>query len=559
MELTGSLTTIEQSMSQLSGLGAISKPTLALPGAGVAFAPNQQTAPPPAAPTLSSSYTPTLVSASDPLTYVIPPIGQAVQSTTPGAPVWQNTPTDAISQILTSDVAAKSLSGCFAGLGAALLDRFKTASTNYSQSVSLPPPPGESPVVANLINARNNNVFGQIELDITTVSGTKVELDIVDQGKLSVQISTSASLTTAEQKALVNLAKGFQSAIDGFTASTPSIDLSGLIQYDPTVLSSVNLTMQFGGEQNAMSLNFQANNTARSIAASLPIGQVNFNLNLANSAIIGTAAQQATALNNYLQQFAEEESRDQGENPVLTKMFTDGFTQINSNYPPQNPLSNPLNTIFGPTVKTEQDHAMFTGLPDFQAGVTQTPVPSNPLKLDETDQFSYSVSQETTIGGTDYADRDISQQQNSSLIASYHKLLVPGQPLALTVDPKSQNYYYEQLSDNSSVTTNIAYHHNSLIRASITKSASQSTHETKFVQGIKTEDTTTVISAAEDVELLALLQPFQSNLPQNAAKWKKVLAEINSQVYLQSNPTLLPNSTSTVTNNMPSQAPTAAQ
>jgi hypothetical protein len=236
-------------------------------------------------------------------------------------------------------------------------------------------------------------------------------------------------------------------------------------------------------------------------------------------------------------------------------MFTDGFTQINSNYPPQNPLV----TTNGPTVKTDQDHAMLTGLPDFQASVTQTPIPSNPLKLYETDQFSYSVSQQTTIRGNDYANRDITQQQQASLIASYHKPLEPGQPLVLTKDPKSQNYYYEQLSDNSSVTTNIAYQHNSLTQASIAKSASQSTHETKFVQGIKTEDTTTVVSAAEEEDLMALLEPFQSNLPQNAAKWKKVLAEINSQVYLQSNPTLLPNSTSTVTKNMPSQAAAAAQ
>ncbi|HKR42566.1 MAG TPA: hypothetical protein VJU59_23325 [Paraburkholderia sp.] len=57
-----------------------------------------------------------------------------------GAPpitTWAHDNTDAISQVMASDYLADSVSGQFHNLGSALLDRFMTTGSDYSQSVSV--------------------------------------------------------------------------------------------------------------------------------------------------------------------------------------------------------------------------------------------------------------------------------------------------------------------------------------------------------------------------------------------------------------------------------------
>ena len=60
-----------------------------------------------------------------------------------GAPpitTWAHDNTDAISQVMASDYLANSASGQFHNLASALLDRFTTTSSDYSQSVSVGAP-----------------------------------------------------------------------------------------------------------------------------------------------------------------------------------------------------------------------------------------------------------------------------------------------------------------------------------------------------------------------------------------------------------------------------------
>ncbi|HSY29061.1 MAG TPA: hypothetical protein VK832_16245, partial [Burkholderiaceae bacterium] len=324
---------------------------------------------------------------------------QPLPSTTPiGTPVWETSNADPVSQVMGGDFLANTQSGRFAGLGAALLNRFKTTTDNFSQWETIPSPTAGQPTSKTSgMPTFDSSISGNIVLNVTTDSGVKVEVNISSQGDLAVQETASGSLSNKEQLALAGLAKGFQAAIDGMTASTPTIDVSGLMQFDPAVLSSVDLSVQLQPTSLPMTLDFQADSSHRSINATLPDGSVGINVNLTNPAVIGTAAQQSKALANYLQQFSQEEGRDPNtsDDATLMKMFTDGFTQLNSNYPPANPLAFNNN----PTVRTTQDHAMLTGLADFQATVTVFPTSPNPLKLDEVDHFTYEASQITSISG----------------------------------------------------------------------------------------------------------------------------------------------------------------
>ncbi|MDR3479237.1 MAG: hypothetical protein P4L91_00820 [Burkholderiaceae bacterium] len=477
-----------------------------------------------------TSYTPTPADTGAALTYAMP--------VSAGGASWEYANSDAVSQVMAGDVAGKTLATRFAGLGAALLERFKTSTSDFAQSVVIPPPAGQGPAKPNPA------ISGAVTLDVTTASGTTVELDITSgsDGTLAVQEKSSGALSAAQQTALANLAGAFQGAIDGLTGGAngdaPSVELSGLLQVDPTVLSSVNLQIQLQSESaSPTTLSLQVDSAQRSLAARLPAGTVNISVNLANASVIGTQAQQKVALTSYLQQFQQEESRDQGEDTDLMAAFRDGFTQLNSHYPVAGVGAN----ASGISVQSDQNQAMLTGLADFQASVTATPISSNSLKRAEVDQFAYQLSQQTAITGNSYANRTITQKQSSSLIASYHQWFAPPLTQLQTTKLKlTQNYYYEQMNDSASVTTMIGYDKGKLVQASIAKSASQSTHETKFVDENEVEDTTVTIADMETEDLMPLLVPLQSDAPKDAARRQQVLAAINAQVYLQSDPLLLP-------------------
>jgi hypothetical protein len=518
----------------LSSLGAVNS---SLGASSVASAAQSDLAIAAQAQTQSSaavtSYTPTPANAGGPLTYTMP-----VSTGGASFATWEYANSDAVSQVMAGDVTGKTLGTRFAGLGAALLERFKTSTSNFTQSVVIPPPVGQGPAKPNPA------IAGSVTLDVTTASGTTVELDMTSgsDGTLAVQEKSSGALSAAQQTALANLAGAFQGAIDGLTGgangNAPSVELSGLLQVDPTVLSSVNLQIQLQSESAIpTTLNLQVDSAQRTLAARLPAGNVNISVNLNNASVIGTQAQQKAALTSYLQQFQQEESRDQGEDTNLMAAFRDGFTQLNSNYPTAKVGA----VASGLTVQSDQDHALLTGLADFQASVTATPVSSNSLKRAEVDQFAYQLSQQTTITGDSYANRTITQKQSSSLIASYHQWFAPPLTQLQTTKLKlTQNYYYDQINDSASATTSIGYGKSKLVQASIAKSASQSIHETKFVDENEVEDATATISEMETEDLMSLLVPLQSEAPKDATKRQQVLAAINAQVNLQSDPLLLP-------------------
>lgn len=139
---------------------------------------------------------------------------------------------------------------------------------------------------------------------------------------------------------------------------------------------------------------------------------------------------------------------------------------------------------------SDSDHALLTGLPDFDASMSDKPVASNPMRQNEVDTFSYQVSQDTSISGDSQRNRSISQKQHAHLEASFHKSL-DSTPLALDNSKQSQNYYFEHVSEDRSSDTEIGYRNGMLVRGTADEHITRSTQVLKYVMGILTDESST--------------------------------------------------------------------
>ena len=452
--------------------------------------------------------------------------------------IWEASTSDQVSAIMAQNISPDASNGPFANLGAALLTRFQIAGSDFSQSVLQP-----SGAVSNTAQAANpyaamqtqlHQMTGnQIDLQIKTAFGNTVDFKLNSQPDgLAVQITSSSQLSSKERNAVAALAKTFQGTIDGLTAQPPQLAVGGLTQYDSSVISSVNLQVQLQPDQSApVSLSFQANSSQRSINFSGSDGIIKLGVDVSNPTILGSQQQQNAAIQQYLQQFDQASSRGHSA-PALTQQFKDAFSQMNSNLG----TAGTANTQQGYTL-ADQDHAMLSGLADFNASVTQTATMPNPLRLNEGDSFSYQASQSTHIGGDSQANRSISQTLQSTLKASYHQPLTPGSKLHLSTDPNSQNYLYNQINDSSISNTVIAYRHGALVTASSSRSSHQLTHVSKFEQGKMTADNTSNNSAAPVTDLLSTLNAaLQSTNLQTAsgqAAWQQTLTNMHNRLQQQ--------------------------
>jgi hypothetical protein len=344
---------------------------------------------------------------------------------------WAQSNTDAVSKVMAGDYMSGTMSGQFYDLGSALLDRFQTTGSNFTQSVTAAPASGAAATGLGAEGAQ-----GDIKLTVQTASGVKVDIELdSDDGTLAVSVNSSGALSDSERSALAKLADGFQQAINGLSGSPPSLNLSGLTQYDTSVLSSVNLQFNVTGDgSNNISANIALNSSTRSVKVTDSDGTINLSVDTGDSAILGSGAQQNQAIASYLAQFDHANTEGHG-NSALMSMFKDAFTQMNSN---TGTSSQQLpGTAYTPWL-AQADHAMLTGLDDFTASITDNTVSSNPLLPDQTDSFSYQVSQSTQTEG-DALEGKITQTQQSLLKATYHQSLSGG-PVTLTKSPASQNY-----------------------------------------------------------------------------------------------------------------------
>jgi uncharacterized protein YndB with AHSA1/START domain len=440
---------------------------------------------------------------------------------------WGNSDnTDSISQLMAGNAMAGSMSGQFARLGGALLDRFQTTGDNFSQSVTV------SSASAGLAVQDGQ---GEVDLTVQTASGTKVQIDMESKdGTLTVNLNSSGTLTGTERSALAKLADGFQKAIDGLDGVPPQLNLSGLMQYDPSVLSSVNLQVNVSGEvQGNISAKVSLSSSARSVSLADASGTINLNVNTSDSAIWGSTDQRNQAIQSYLAQFDNANAQGHGDTALMS-LFKDAFSQMNGDYgtsTQQLPGTDNQQWI------AQSDQAMLTGLADFSASITDTTTAPNPVMPSETDTFAYQVSQSTQTQG-DWQNGQISQTQHSHLQASYHQA-VPGHKLEMGKSPESQNYEYVKVSDDASSATNIATQRGAIVQATLNQSSSGSTETSEYLKGVLKSDVTTPTKTSESKDLLALLQPFMTNdgAKDDSESWQQQLSQIHAMVLLNSGTT----------------------
>ena len=447
------------------------------------------------------------------------------------APVlsWASDNSDAVSLRMMGNYAAQTMTGHFAGLGSALLDRFKTTASDYAQSISISSASGLAPVGQG---AGSPN--GQIGLTIRTKSGVTVEIELgSEDGGLSVSIKSSGALSASERNALAKLSDGFQQVIDGLSAVPPKLDLSGLAQFDTSALASVNFhyTVTGDGDEN-ISASYTQDSAARSLSVTSAAGTMNVKVDTSHSALWGTSAQRAASVASYLQQFDHANSRGHG-NAALMSMFEDGFAQMNEDYGTPSGETLP-GTAYAPAL-LQSDQAMLTGLADFSASITDTSTSPNPMRPGEVDSFSYQVAQSTELEGA-AREGKITQTRQSHLSASYHQALQGGGKPVLTSSKNSQNYDYVRIDDNAGSAVRMATARGVLLNATLSQSSEQNTRDSKYERGSLVSDVNTPKATSRSVDLLSMLEPLIDNgdATRDTTAWQQALSTIHAMILLNS-------------------------
>ncbi|WP_413626337.1 hypothetical protein [Luteibacter sp. Lutesp34] len=444
-------------------------------------------------------------------------------------PLWQAPARDPVSAMMGRQYTAGSMQGRFDGLGRALLERFAADGGDFSQSVRL----------GGVSAASGNGANATTTLTVRTASGKSVVLDMTtEDGSLAVGVHGSAVLDDAEGAAVGKLADAFQKALDGAVSTPPRIDLEGLAGFDPAVLSSVDFTARSAEAGHApTSLVFHADAATRSLTLSGESGTIDMTVDAHAAAILGSRAQRAEALAGYLRQFDAAAMRGQGDRNFMA-MFKSAFGQLTA---PPDVSSSGVVPMAGALSAVQA--SVLTGLPDFHASIVQTASAPNPLKPSEKDGFAYSVSQETRVSGNGALDRGVSQNVHSQLSASYHSPLSADSALMLTLDPKSQNYVYTHVEDVADSQADVAYEKGRLARASITRSASQTTERSRYVMARLVEQTKVPHHASETRDLLDLLRPLDNDgsapTRQKQAYRDQALAAVHATVGLEADPSVL--------------------
>ncbi len=243
------------------------------------------------------------------------------------------------------------------------------------------------------------------------------------------------------------------------------------------MLSAVDLTVSappppkyvvLSADSNPLqSLEFHADATGRSLAVKSLAGSVSVNVDMSRPAFAGTTAQQQTAVQSYLDQFDAANERGHGD-PILLGEFKDGFAQLNSSYPPAgNSPSQALNS----SVLSAQDHAVLSGLDDFQASMSGD---FNNAAAKESGHIDYQVSQSTQSRGVDKGRLSVAQTQTATLSSQYAKNRDGA-------DPAKGDYDIYRVNDSTSTTTAFEYARDKLTAASITTAATQLDEYEKLV------------------------------------------------------------------------------
>ncbi|KAB8044643.1 hypothetical protein [Janthinobacterium aquaticum] len=452
---------------------------------------------------------------------------------------WERAGRDSVSNRMANNFSNSYASNRFNGLGSALLEQLKGGVAQLSQTV-MRAPAGAGYASGVAVSTLHGMGDSKVSLSVVTKSGVEVKLSLdSDDDGLAVQMTANGELSDAETQALGSLAKGFQEAIDGITQEPAQLNLGGLMQFDAKVLSSVNLQAKIAlsAESAAtQSLSFQADATQRKVSFSGAAGSIDIKVDTSQLASLGSAQQQARALQVQLQQFDKAATRGHAD-AAMMDMFKQTFSSLHGSIASDATLST-SGAAPSKWALAAEERSLLTGLADFSASVSQTPAMINPMRLSEQDAFAYSVSQSTSVGGRSYDDRAISQQQSSTLTASYHMPLVAGTALRLTTAAESQNYTYHQIDDSATSEAKIGYKDGKLASATLEQSTSLSSRVSTYVMGKLKSDITTPDQHRLLRDLVGALSPYQPGdaaltTEKRAEQRQTMLQGINDSVFLR--------------------------
>ncbi|WP_307389686.1 lactate dehydrogenase [Pseudomonas cedrina] len=455
---------------------------------------------------------------------------------------WESDSQTELSKTLDANFNSLSTAKRFNGIGTGLIAQFvKGGGAGFSQSVMYASADraqnaGEIKADQSLLHSKADNL---VSLSIKTASGKTVTFSLSSQSEgLGVQATVDGgTLSDSELEAVGKLGSAFQASVDGLTATPPKLDLSQLTQFDSRLLASVDLSVKLKTlDGQGLSLAFHADTQSRTTRLSGALGQLDLAVDLKNSAILGDAKQQAKALKSYLAQFERAQERGNAK-PELMAMFKDAFSAMNASYPQGASLPQAL-------TRNPTDQNMLTGLADFKASLKQASESTNPMRPSEVDGFAYEVSQKTRVGGTSTLDRSISQVQQSSLSASFHKGLRGEKAPALDGSAESQNYLYVQVQDKASSLATLGYKDGMLADASVSQEASQETRTQKYVMGKRVDETFVPAQASVKRDYLVLLEyaaeeSEKSKDSLETSSLKDALANLHASVILQEDPSAL--------------------
>lgn len=451
---------------------------------------------------------------------------------------WEHGQADAISSLMAGGAVAGDLAGRWHGLGKALFDHIKDGGGNFSQSVlqSSQAVQADEGVQAILRQQLHDFAGNSIGLSVVTAGGAKVNFSLsADNNGIAVKIDVAeGKLADTERDAIGALGDAFQAAVSGLAEQPPRLALEGLLKFDATALASVDLHAALGNGDQV--IDFHADDRQRTLSTSGTAGAIKVAVDLNGTAIVGTTEQRQRAISSYLAQFDAATRRGHGD-ASLNGLFKEAFAQLNSSYPGTPSKAGQALPVVG---ADDADRKMLTGLADFTASISGATSVPNPLNHSEVDRFDYRVSQRTTVSGNAQANRNIVQQQQSSLHAAYHESLQAGVPLNLTTDKQSQNYVYRQIDDEASSTMEIAYDKGFLSKALLRQSASQQTHAVKYVLGKKVSDTTTPLQSSLVQDFAAQLRESGSGKERQTVggeyRWQQMLSLIGSLALLKQDP-----------------------
>ena len=430
---------------------------------------------------------------------------------------WKSSLADETSALMQKNMQSNSsafwnASSLLDGLGAQLLDRFSTTKSDFSQSVvSYLQDSSKSTEATSLARAASTQGLAaakvapnRIGLTIATVSGKAVNIAISFGGdgkaianSLSVDVQVEGELTADEQKAVAQLSAGFQAALDGLSQVPPKVDLSGLVDYDASVLSGVDLSVRQAQGQGSelKSLDFHVDAKSRSFSMESVSGKLSVSVDLSQPEIRGSAEQQAVALKGYLQQFDAANQRGHGDAKLIAQ-FKAAFSQLNSNYPTADELSVPL--------LSGKDRSVLSGLADFTAAMSGdfTDAAEGRVTTEE-GHIEYRVSQSTTISGNDkYSGLSVTQTQSASLKADYVKSRNGAE-----LDTSTGNYDAFSIRDESSTTTSFSYAKDKLKTASVERLVKQLESYAKLVDHKVVEERRTPRNETTRQDISAKLLP----------------------------------------------------